>query len=78
MAEGLAGVELIEGVKDRIGLITEGAAADRLELKVQVIQEEMHTDGSTQGLGAHLRSGTQDQNRAVQCAPLLHLIRNRA
>lgn len=62
MAEGLAGVVLIKGVKDGIGLITEGAAADRLKLEVEVIQEEMHTDGSTQGLGLHLRSGTQDQS----------------
>lgn len=62
MSEGFAGVVLIEAMKNRIGLVTEGAVADVLKLKVEVIQEEMHSDASTQGLGPHLRSGTQDQS----------------
>lgn len=77
MSEGFAGVVLIEVVKNRVGFITEGPAVDRLEFKMEVIQEKTDADSGTQGLGPHLRRGTQDQSRAVHRAPLFNLTSTR-
>lgn len=73
VAIGLAGVAPVQWVENGVQLIGKGAAANRIKVKAEVIQQEVHTDGPVASFGTQLRCGAQKQSGAVDCTALLYL-----
>lgn len=65
VAEGLAGVMLVERPQRGVELVDEGRQRDSLEVEAQVVQQELHLDASTMGVGVHRRGPAQEQRCCV-------------
>lgn len=70
-----AGAVAVQRVQQRVGLITEGLAAHRTEVKVEAVHQEVNFDPGPPGLGTHGRCGTGDESGAVDRAESLKLQR---
>lgn len=63
----------VQRVQQRVGLITEGLAPHRTEVKVEAVHQEVNFDPGPPGLGTHGRGGTGDECGAVDRAESLKL-----
>lgn len=61
VAEGLAGVMLVEWPQRGVEFVDEGCLRYGLEVKVQVVQQELHLDVSAMGVGVHRWGPAQKQ-----------------
>lgn len=73
---GPAGAVAVQGVQQRIGLVTEGLVSHRTKVEVEAVHQEVNFDPGSPGLRAHGWGGTGDEGGAVDRAESLKLQRS--
>lgn len=68
MVVGFAGVNLVQWVEHRVGLIAESCISHSAEVKMEAVQQELNFDSGPPGLWTHRWGRTQDQGGAVHFA----------